>query len=530
MAKTARVLVVDEEKLIRRRCSEVLGNAGCEVSTTDDPAQGLQLIENEQYDFVVVDAESTGVNGEAYVRSIRQRAKGASIIVMADRPSVDDAVRTMKDGAADYLIKPFEPTRLLSAVQRGMEQRQHTAPKAWLPSAAPEAAPTVKPWTSLGPALLFQDETWVQAGQDGSQRLGLFLSRDKRRSLVVESSAAIGSRVRAGLPLAHVRGPDGKSRPVLAPFDATVLEARDRRMGEAPIPVHGDWLLRLAPVHSTLPPTLQRHPVVLLDSDARARQRHAERLRNLGLTIRSVTAPKEAVHALHCDRCDLLVVGAASMGSSGPEQVRWIRNVMPDTRVVVLGDSISSWEHQWRGAGIAYYATAPLEDGELTDLFAGLFRVRATPFRRKVRPHNSTPPWLHAIETTNGRGRRVKVMVDGPVLPAEHGVGLHLVNDLLEACRPITTRFGERPLRPALLEEGLKEWDRVVVLRPMDSGQVAGSLVEDAPHPMVPGAAGADRVTVLGFQDDPEQPGVLDHRDTTGAAIARFVHRCIEGL
>jgi len=517
--------VVDEEKQSCQQCSDVLGGAGCEVSTTSDPVRGLQLVQRERYDFILVDNKSGGAGDEDYVRSLRQQAQGASIIVLADRPTVDDAVRTMKRGATDYLAKPLEAASLLSAIQRGLEQRQHSAPR---PTRAARIEPVVDDeWRPASGELSFDGELWLQTGQDTSRRAGLFLPRQERAALRVVALAPVGSCVTRGLPMALLERPDGERRPLLAPFDGRVIEHRGDEASAGVVPVHGDWLLRLLPLQAPLPVPDGRHTLVLLDPDDRSRQRNADRLRTLGLVVRAVTSPKEAVHALHCDRCDLLVVAAGNTGSDGPDQLAWMRTVVPDTRVVVLGDAGSSSEAAWRAQGISYWAAPPLDDGELSDLFAALLRPRVTPFLRRVAPHRNTPPWLWAVETTNGRGRKVRILADSRVLPAEHGVGLHLVNGLLNACRPISTRFGERSLDGGLVDESLSEFDRVVVIEAADAGGVPGSLV--LADESVGGSSHPRQVT-LTFQADLEQPGGLAYRDSTSAAIASYIHRCVEEL
>ncbi len=529
MERAARVLVVDEESRSCECCSEVLASAGCEVNTTSDLARGLQLVQRERYDFVLVDNKNHEADGDDYVRSLRQRAQGASIIVLANRPSVDEAVRTMKGGAADYLSKPLEPSQLLHALQRGMEQRKLGARAC--EDAAGASGPAAQPWQPAGPELLFGESVWLQSGQDGSMRVGSLSTRQVRSSLRLAALAGRGSCVREGLPLATLTDGEGNHQPVLAPFDGRVVEVNPRAAEHTRGPLHDDWLLRLDPAGERLPDSLSKRSIVLFDPEACATVGLSSRLQALGLTVRVATSAKDCAHALHCDRADLLFVSSSSTGVSGPEQVRWIRSVVPDARVVVLGAEGSPRESQWRQLGIAYFAAAPWDDAELTDLFAGLVQPRPRPMRRSVRPHHGTPPWLHGLETTNGRGRRVKILVSGQTLAAAQGVGLHLVNQLLNACRPITTLFGERVVDPTLLRESSADWDRVLLLQAADMGQVPGSLIENIGLPVGLGQAlSAGRLLTLGFQTDPEHPGTLHYCDNTSAAIASYIHRCVQEL
>jgi DNA-binding response OmpR family regulator len=532
MSRTARVLVVDDETLSCERCSEVLGNAGCEVSTTSDPAHGLELAGREPYDFVLVDAESTSSGAHDYLRSVRERAPRASIIVLADRPSVDEAVRSMKEGASDYLIKPLEPHRLLSAVQRGMKEASVHAPP---PRTGPLGLADLEcdTWHPGSHELMFRDDVWMQAGLDGSRRLGLSLTRRERATARVEALVKRGGSVREGLPFAEVGALGGDRRVLLAPMDGVVLEVRPSPIfdaGAADARPHEDWLVRILPMESALPPCLQRRHLVCLDPDRDSLEGLTDTLRGMGLAVHAAASPKQAMHALHCSRCDTLLINGASMGADGPEQLLRILSAMPGTRAVVLGDRTGAWEGHWRRQGIAYYAAAPLDLGELHDLFAGLYRSKPAAFERQVRPHHHTPPWIRGIETTNGRGRRIMILASNTTLPAEQGVGLHLVNTLLNHCRPITTRFGAKALDADTVASCLADWDRVLVLRCGVGDGVPGSLVETASLAPELGVSGDERVLGLTFQGDPEQPVSLSFCDRTNAAIANYIHRCIEGL
>ncbi len=532
MSRTARVLVVDDERHSNVRCSEVLGAAGCEVSTATDPTHGLELVEQHLYDFVLLDAVNTDQRDEGYLRRLKARAPRASIIVLADRPTVDEAVRSMRNGASDYLAKPLEPQRLLAAVQLGMRDLQ-------LPPHAPFAERRAigeqqrEPWQPASSELRFRDEVWTQGGTDGSQRLGIRATRLERSETRLTALAQRGASVREGLPFAQVVGPDGAARELLAPFDGVVLEARapqDFQSGLAAARPHEAWLARVQPLAPSLPPALARRQLVWLDPRDDSRERVATLLRDIGLSPRIATTPQEAVHALHCSHCDTLMINGEDLGPAGPEQLRWILDTMPGTRAVVLGDPTGAHEGAWRSLGIAYYATTPVDPDELSDLFACMHRERRAPPRYHARPHQQRPAWIHSIETTNGCGRGVLVVATGTSLPAEHGVGLHLVNTLLNHCRPISTGLGARAPDAGWIRQCLAAHDRVVVLSCQVGQGVPGSLLEEQPPALGWLPTDNPRLMTLTFRADPEHPEHLVFRDRTSAAVAGYIHRCIEGL
>ncbi len=521
MPRTARVLVVDDEKKSCTRCSEVLGTAGCEVSTTSDPLQGLELLENEHYDLVLMDMKSPPVEGETYLRSLRRRDPGATVIVLADRPNVDDAIRSMKDGATDFLVKPFEDAKLLHLVEHELIRTS----AADVPTPVLDEGLETHAWRPASQECLFRHEMWLQRGEHGSRRVGLFMPHIARKSLVLEALVRPGERLCEGLPFAIARREDGQRFPLLAPINGRVLEVKPRpAQAEVPSLASEDWILRIQPGDTALPKELVKHQVVLLDPGPGTE--HVAALRALGLVVRKVSTPKEALHALHCDRCELLVANATTLGVEGPTGLRWMRGVLPDVRVVTIGDAEANWEAPWRAEGISYYAAPPVDGAELSDLFAGMLACPPQPRPRKVRTHRHVPPFIHAVETTNGKGRRVAVLVADATLPADHGVGLHFVNGLLNACRPVTTRFGECSSSRKLLRESLRDYDRVVELQIGDNGAVPGSLLP--PAEKLSSASGDPRVTTLAFQCAPGQPDTLAFDDRTSAAVAAHVLRCVE--
>lgn len=118
-----KVLVVDDEAGIRDFCSRVLGADGYAVSTAESGEEALARL-GEGWDIVLTDLSMTGVvDGNELVR--RTRASGSTdVLLMTGSPTLDSAIQAMKDGAFDYLIKPFSVDGLKIAVKRCVERRQ----------------------------------------------------------------------------------------------------------------------------------------------------------------------------------------------------------------------------------------------------------------------------------------------------------------------------------------------------------------------------------------------------------------------
>ncbi len=121
MAKS-RILVIDDEALMREYVEEALVRSGYEVTTATNGRDGLQLLREKGFDAVVTDLKMTPVDGLEVVRRIREEKLDTRCIVMTAYGTIETAVAALKDGAEDYILKPFSPDVLELAVARALER------------------------------------------------------------------------------------------------------------------------------------------------------------------------------------------------------------------------------------------------------------------------------------------------------------------------------------------------------------------------------------------------------------------------
>jgi len=113
-----RILVVDDEEVVRSLCSRVLTPAGYAVETAADGREALDRFEQEPFDLVLTDQCMPGdLDGLKLGQLIKQRYPQTQIILMTAFPAVDSAVEMLRIGASDYLIKPFGPSELLGRLR-----------------------------------------------------------------------------------------------------------------------------------------------------------------------------------------------------------------------------------------------------------------------------------------------------------------------------------------------------------------------------------------------------------------------------
>jgi two-component system response regulator AtoC len=117
------VLVVDDKENMRRLVARILADA-FEVEEADDGARALALVATRPYDVVVTDIRMPGADGFELLAATKARAPATEVVLMTGYATVQDAVRAMKQGAFDYLEKPFDPDAALAVVRRAADHKR----------------------------------------------------------------------------------------------------------------------------------------------------------------------------------------------------------------------------------------------------------------------------------------------------------------------------------------------------------------------------------------------------------------------
>ena len=114
----ARILVVDDEKLIRWSVSERLQRDGYEVLAAETGEQALELVGGTPPDVMLLDVKLPGIDGVATLQRALALHPEVAVLMMSAHSTVDVAVEAMKHGALDFLVKPFQLNALVAAVER----------------------------------------------------------------------------------------------------------------------------------------------------------------------------------------------------------------------------------------------------------------------------------------------------------------------------------------------------------------------------------------------------------------------------
>ncbi|MBK8998938.1 MAG: sigma-54-dependent Fis family transcriptional regulator [Myxococcales bacterium] len=121
--KKPRVLVADDKDTILGLFGRILSDR-FEVVTATDGQRALALALNDEFDVVVSDIRMPGADGFTVLRELKRAKPEVEIVLMTAFGSVEKAVEAMKEGAYDYLAKPFDPDEALLTIERAVERKR----------------------------------------------------------------------------------------------------------------------------------------------------------------------------------------------------------------------------------------------------------------------------------------------------------------------------------------------------------------------------------------------------------------------
>jgi len=117
---TLRVLTVDDSRTILAMLHHTLSNAGFEVLQAEDGKQGLDVLRNETVDVVITDINMPVMDGIEFIRHVRATGNHQSlpILILTTETSQDKRDQGKAAGGTGWIVKPFDPEKLISVIHR----------------------------------------------------------------------------------------------------------------------------------------------------------------------------------------------------------------------------------------------------------------------------------------------------------------------------------------------------------------------------------------------------------------------------
>jgi DNA-binding NtrC family response regulator len=126
MTNPLRLLVVDDEEVIRDVLTALLQKEGYRVAAAADAAEALSLFETDTFDVVLLDLMLPDRPGLEVLRDMRRRDPDAVVVIVTAYSSIEGAIEAMREGAFHYIPKPFKNQEVLLTVKKGSEARRLT--------------------------------------------------------------------------------------------------------------------------------------------------------------------------------------------------------------------------------------------------------------------------------------------------------------------------------------------------------------------------------------------------------------------
>lgn len=118
-----KILIVDDEKLVRDFLLETLKRKKYEVEAVDSGQKALALLKEKHFDLIITDMKMPGITGMDLLKKIKELYPATLVVIITAYGSIENAVDAMHHGAFNYLIKPFSPDSIEAIIEKAKEQQ-----------------------------------------------------------------------------------------------------------------------------------------------------------------------------------------------------------------------------------------------------------------------------------------------------------------------------------------------------------------------------------------------------------------------
>jgi two-component system response regulator FlrC len=206
------ILVVEDDRPLQDALVTTLQAAGFNVLAAGDGGEALKVLGATTVDLIVSDVEMRPVDGRELLRRLQQREGAPPVLLMTAYGTIDQAVAAMREGAVDYLVKPFEAEELEQRVARYVRTGGTGAAREGSPSTEPVAEdPVSRKLLELATRVAQSDVTVLLNGESGTGKevLARYIHGHSKRStgpFVAVNCAAIPEQMLEALLFGHEKG------------------------------------------------------------------------------------------------------------------------------------------------------------------------------------------------------------------------------------------------------------------------------------------------------------------------------------
>ena len=255
MTRKNDILVVDDEPVVVTAVEKILGSEGLGVDQARTAEDGLEMLSQTDYHLLLVDLMLPRISGLDLLLATKARRPHTPVVMITGYATLDNAIRSFKSGAFDFIPKPFDAAELGGVVQRGLrffESRKVARREA--SGADTQQGVSGGDGARADAVYSLGEHAWARLQQPGIATLGVGETfADTIRDFTSLSLARVNEETIQGRSCANITTPDELLFRVWAPLSGTVLEVNERVVSDPRFtttnPFSEGWLLKIRPTN-----------------------------------------------------------------------------------------------------------------------------------------------------------------------------------------------------------------------------------------------------------------------------------------
>jgi len=241
------ILVIDDEPVITRAVSRICAEEGLSVDAADSGSAALDRLDARSYRLVLCDIMMTDLDGFAFLKEAARRAPKMPVVMTTGYATLENAVRSLTDGAADFIAKPFTADELLAVVRRALRARRlQEEASASGPRESLAFVPCPPKYYRLG------NVSWVKEEREGTALIGLSdLFLKTIDGVAALELSPLNDEAAQGAPCATVTSAAGDRHAVACPVGGRIVAVNEAAKADPASlekdPYFEGWLYRVVP-------------------------------------------------------------------------------------------------------------------------------------------------------------------------------------------------------------------------------------------------------------------------------------------
>jgi DNA-binding NtrC family response regulator len=124
MNEMTKVLIVDDEEVVRLSHLRSLQSANCTAKVAEDGLKAIQVMEEQAFDVILLDIRMPNLDGMEVLKTIKRRWPESEVVVITGYPTIESAKEAVRLGAHNYIAKPVGPDEVIKAANDAMNQKR----------------------------------------------------------------------------------------------------------------------------------------------------------------------------------------------------------------------------------------------------------------------------------------------------------------------------------------------------------------------------------------------------------------------